>query len=122
MRAEIDEERIDLAIVVVVGKAGAARNGALLSTGPAWRDTSSNLSVAEAAKERVLLRDEMDEAAVEDEDVEEAVVIEVVDAGSPTDVLRIGLRHAVGGADVVEAESRLRPAMYYADSGCSGHR
>src|SRR5580700_1053928 len=39
---------------------------------------------------------------MEDEDVKEAVVVEVVDAGSPTHVLRVGLRDSVRRADVVK--------------------
>ena len=44
----------------------------------------------------------MNQAAVKDEDVEQAVVVEVVDARAPTDVLRVGLRDAGGRADVIK--------------------
>ena len=106
-RAEIHQERVDLAVVVVVGKAGAARDCARAQhrTGIA-RDIFETV-VAQAAKERVFLRDEVNETAMEDEDVEQAVVVEVVDAGSPADILRVGLRDAVGRADVVEGQLAL---------------
>ena len=103
--AEVHQERVHLAVVVVVGKAGAAGHRALCSDRTGIARNIAETVVAKAPKECVLLRDEVNEAAMEDEDVEQAVIVEVVDAGSPTHVLRVGLRDAVGRADIVEAES-----------------
>ncbi len=102
--AEVHQKRIHLAVVVVVGKARAARHGARTQHRSGVARDIRKFVVAQAAKESVLLRDEMNQSAVKDEDVELAVVVEVVDACSPADVLRVGLRHAVGRADIVEAE------------------
>src|SRR5215469_13586625 len=67
------------------------------------------MPASHTAKKRVLLRDEVNEAAVKDEDVGMAVVVVVVDAGAPADVLRVGLRDAIGGADVLKALLPLVP-------------
>src|ERR1035437_7644168 len=45
----------------------------------------------------------MNKPAVEDENVELSVVVEVVDARAPAHVLRVGLRDTVGGAYVLKA-------------------
>ena len=63
------------------------------------------LAVANAPEEGMFLWDEVNEAAVEDEDVAPAVVVEVVDAGSPADVLRGGLGDARLRGYVVKAVS-----------------
>ena len=101
--AEIHQERVDLAVVVVVGKAGAARRGAHAEHRAGLARNIFEMPFAHAAEQRVLLRDEVNEAAVKDEDVGIAVVVVVVNAGSPAHVLRVGLRDAVGRAHVFEA-------------------
>ena len=86
--AEIHDDAIDAAVVVVVGERGAASDALLLEERPGGSGDVFEFPAAQAVEDRVFLRDEMDEAAMDDEDVVPAVVIEVVHAGAPTDVLR----------------------------------
>ena len=60
------------------------------------------LAAAQPAKQRVLLRDQVNQPAVKNKNVELAVVVEVVYARAPTRVLRIRLRDAVGCANVLK--------------------
>ena len=59
--------------------------------------------VAKPAKQCVFLRDEVNQSAVENENVELPVIVEVVDAAFPNYILRVGLRDAVGRAEILEA-------------------
>ena len=72
-------------------------------------------AAAEALEYGVFLGDEMDEAAVEDEDVEQAVVVEVVDAGAPTDVLGVGLGDAVARAEIFKGDGGFRGFAFVAE-------
>src|SRR6185503_17374968 len=104
LSAEVYEEGVDLSVVVVVSEARAPSYCPLVDDCACGFRDVSEFAVAEALEQRVLLRDEMNEATVKDKHVEKAVIVEVVDAGSPADVLRVGLRHAVACADVVEGQ------------------
>ena len=68
-RAEVHDESVDFAVVVIVGKAGAASHRALAEHRAGIARNVFEFPVGEPAKQRVLLRDEMNETAVKDEDV-----------------------------------------------------
>ena len=91
LAAEIDNECIDLAVVAIVGETGSARRGALAHHRTRLARNVGEFPIPQSAKQRVLLRDEVNETAVEDENVEQPVVVEVVNAGAPAHVLRVGL-------------------------------
>ena len=102
--AQIDEECVDLAVVVVISEARAASHGSVVDHGAGGFRYVGEAAAAEAFEQCVFLRNEMNEAAVEDEEIEDAVVVEVEETGSPTDVLSVGLRNAVARADIFEAQ------------------
>src|ERR1035437_5867536 len=67
LAAQVHHKHIDLAVVVVVRKAGAARRRALAQHRPGLARNVGKLPVAEPAKKRVLLRNEMNEPSMRDE-------------------------------------------------------
>src|SRR6185437_13343828 len=85
--AEIHDVGVQFSVVVVVGEAGAASYGFHIQNRTAAARDINKLSATEAAIDRVFLAHLVDQSAVEDENVEPAVVIEVVYAAAPTDVL-----------------------------------
>ena len=91
-RTQVHDEGVDFAVVVVVGEAGAARDRLHVEHRAGVARDIGELAVAQAAKQRLLLRDQVNQAAVENQNVEPAVVVEVVNAAAPTGVLRRGLR------------------------------
>src|SRR6185503_12183900 len=92
----------NLAVVVVVCKAGAARYCAYAQHTAGLLRNVFKLATAKTAEERVLLRNEMNQSAVEDQNVRLTIIVEIVDARSPTNVLSVRLRNAVRSADVFE--------------------
>ena len=100
-RAKIHQERIHLAVIVVVGKAGAARHSLHSAPDPLARDIRE-FTLAESLEKRMLLRNQVNQSAVENQNVRLAIIVEVVNAGSPTHVLRVRLRYARLRAHVVK--------------------
>jgi len=88
---EVHFKRIDFSIVVVVRETCAARRGALAQHRTCFARHVGELVVAGATKHGVFLGNEMNQTTMKDKDVEQSVIVEVIDACSPTDVLRIGL-------------------------------
>jgi hypothetical protein len=107
-RAQVYDEGIYLAVIVVVAKASSARNCLHFKHGSGVAGDVGELVISEAAEQRLLLRDEVNQAAVEDQNVEPAVVVEIVDAAAPTHILCRGLRDAGTGANVFEP---IRPGV-----------
>src|SRR5208282_1801793 len=88
---QIDYIRIHFAVVVVVGKACAAGYRLHIEHGARSARNVGEIAVSQAAVERVLLRNQMNQSAVENKNIEPAIVIEVVNPAAPTHILP-GLR------------------------------
>ncbi len=87
-RAQVDHEKVHLAVVIVVGEARAARHGLHLEERSGRVGNVRKAPASEVAENRMLLRNHVDQAAVRDEDVAQPVVVEVVEASAPTHILR----------------------------------
>ena len=59
LTAEVDDERIDFAVVIVVGEAGAARGGAHAEHGARLARDVFKMPFSHAAEQGVLLRDQV---------------------------------------------------------------
>ena len=101
--AQVHHERIHFPVVVVVPKAGPPRRRPLAQHRAGIARHIRELAAPQPAKQRVLLRNQVNQPAVKNQNVREAVVVEVVDARAPAHVLRIGLRDAGLGADIFKA-------------------
>ena len=86
--AQVHDEDVDLAVVVVVGEGGAAAHALHVEEWTRRERHVLELPVPHIAEHRVLLRNHVDQPAVHDEDVVAAVVVEIVRSGAPAHVLR----------------------------------
>src|SRR5581483_258282 len=82
-RPQVHDESINSSVVVVIGEARAARDGLHIQHGTCTSRNIDELPISHSAKYRVLLRDEVNQPAVENQDVEQTVVVEVVYAACP---------------------------------------
>ena len=103
-RAQIHQVRTHLAVAVVVREARAAPHALGREERAGLRRDVLELAGAQVAKHGMLLRDQVDQAAVEHHDVLAPIVVEIERARAPTGILRRKLRDAGLLRDVGERQ------------------
>ena len=94
-RAQIHDEDIHPAVIIEIAEGSTTRNGFhSLDERTCRRGDILEFPVPQAAEDGMLHRNHVNQPAVRDEEILPSVVIEIVDAGSPTGVLRGKLRDA----------------------------
>ena len=116
--AQIHQEGVHLAVVVVIGEAAPRPTLFTSKNGPAARDTSSNFPPPRLRKSECSCGTRWIRPPWTMKISSQAVVVEIVGAGAPTDVLRGQLRDAGVLGDVLE----LQLARRSSSGGCTWNR
>src|SRR5664279_734459 len=85
--AQVHQEGIDLAVVVVISETCPARYRLHVKHRAGLAGNIDKLAIPQSAKDRMFFRYQVDQTAMEGHDVEDAVIVEVVDPGAPTHIL-----------------------------------
>src|ERR1035441_5630497 len=100
--AQVHQESIDLAVVVVIAETCTPSDRLHVKHWAGLAGYIDKLAIPQSAKDRMLFRYQVDQPAMEGQDVEDAVISKIVDSGAPTHVLSSHRRDAGRSPDIVE--------------------